>query len=143
MLALSTNAVEVYQIPEPVKTKEEPQEATKIYSVDLPGHRTEVRSLAVSSDDAILASASNGTSTELSIAQISPFLGSLKIWNLRTVGCIRTMDCGYAICSTFLPGDRHVRKSMSRNRPLTWCFLRSQWEPNPERYWSTISHLQH
>lgn len=47
----------------------------------------------MSSDDRILASASNG---------------SLKIWNLKTTACIRTMDCGHAVCSTFLPGDRHV-----------------------------------
>jgi len=73
MLALSTNAVEVYHIPEPIKTKEEPQEATKIYTVDLPGHRTEVRSLAVSSDDAILASASNGMSIRLHWSNIYLF----------------------------------------------------------------------
>ena len=34
--------------------------------------------------------------------------GSLKLWNMKTTACIRTMDCSYAICSTFLPGDRHV-----------------------------------
>jgi U3 small nucleolar RNA-associated protein 12 len=28
---------------------------------------------------------------------------------MKTTACIRTMDCGYAICSTFMPGDRHVR----------------------------------
>ena len=27
---------------------------------------------------------------------------------MKTTACIRTMDCGYAICSTFLPGDRQV-----------------------------------
>ena len=53
-----------------------------------------MRALSLSSDDLLLASASNG---------------SLKIWNMKTTACIRTMDCGYAICSTFLPGDRHVR----------------------------------
>ena len=36
------------------------------------------------------------------------FVGSLKIWNMKTTACIRTMDCGYAVCSTFLPGDRQV-----------------------------------
>ena len=35
--------------------------------------------------------------------------GTLKLWNVKTTACIRTMDCGYAICSTFLPEDRHVR----------------------------------
>ncbi|KAF7983876.1 hypothetical protein HWV62_18218 [Athelia sp. TMB] len=90
--ALASNALEVHNIPQPTKSKETP-EATRLYTVDLPGHRTDVRTLCLSSDDLLLASASNG---------------SLKIWNMKTTACIRTMDCGYAICSTFLPGDRHI-----------------------------------
>ncbi|KAG6837545.1 hypothetical protein H0H93_007726 [Arthromyces matolae] len=92
MTALASNAIEVYTIPQPTKSKDLP-EAVRCYSVDLPGHRTDVRTLSLSSDDEILASASNG---------------SLKIWNMKTNACIRTIDCGYAISSTFLPGDRHV-----------------------------------
>ncbi|TFK43635.1 WD-repeat-containing protein [Crucibulum laeve] len=92
-VALASNALEVYNVAQPTKSKEELPEATRAYSVDLPGHRTDVRTLCLSSDDQILASASNG---------------SLKIWNMKTTACIRTMDCGYAICSTFLPGDRHI-----------------------------------
>ncbi|KAK0468320.1 WD40-repeat-containing domain protein [Desarmillaria tabescens] len=93
LLALSSNAIEVYNIPPPVKSKEGPEEAIRLFSVDLPGHRTDIRSLSLSSDDQLLASTSNG---------------SLKIWNMKTNSCIRTMDCGHSICSTFLPGDRHV-----------------------------------
>ncbi|EPQ59303.1 WD40 repeat-like protein [Gloeophyllum trabeum ATCC 11539] len=92
-VALSSNALEVYNIPPPTKSKEETSEATRMYSLDLPGHRTDVRTLSLSSDDMLLASASNG---------------SVKIWNMKTTACIRTLDCGYAICSTFLPGDRQV-----------------------------------
>ncbi|KAF8165445.1 WD-repeat-containing protein [Crassisporium funariophilum] len=92
-VALASNALEVYNVPQPSKAKDELPEATRSYSVDIPGHRTDVRTLCISSDDQILASASNG---------------SLKIWNLKTVSCIRTMDCGYAVCSSFLPGDRHI-----------------------------------
>ncbi|OAX43873.1 WD40 repeat-like protein [Rhizopogon vinicolor AM-OR11-026] len=92
-VALSSNALEVYNVPPPTKSKEEIPEATRVFSVDLPGHRTDVRTMCLSADDQILASASNG---------------SLKLWNLKTTACIRTMDCGYAICSTFLPGDRHI-----------------------------------
>ncbi|KAI0720213.1 WD40 repeat-like protein [Cerioporus squamosus] len=92
-VALSNNALEVYNIPPPTKSKDAPPEASRVFSVDLPGHRTDVRTLCLSSDDALLASASNG---------------SLKIWNMKTTACIRTMDCGYAVCSTFLPGDRQV-----------------------------------
>ncbi|KAF9006480.1 WD-repeat-containing protein [Cyathus striatus] len=92
-VALSSNALEVYNVPQPVKSKEEIAEATRVFSVDLPGHRTDVRTLCLSSDDQVLASASNGL---------------LKIWNMKTTACIRTMECSYAVCSTFLPGDRHV-----------------------------------
>ena len=59
-MALSTNALEVYNIPAPSKSTEDSPEAARILSVDLPGHRADVRTLCLSSDDALLASASNG-----------------------------------------------------------------------------------
>ena len=43
--------------------------------------------------------------------------GGLKIWNLKTLACIRTLECGNAICSSFLPGDRHVRAA-----PVCFCY---------------------
>lgn len=100
MAALATNALEVYQLPpKPTKSKKnadedaETKEATRLHAVELPGHRTDIRTLSLSSDDALLASGSNG---------------SLKIWNVKTTKCLRTMECGYSICSAFLPGDRHI-----------------------------------
>lgn len=60
-VALATNALEVYSIPPPVKSKETLPEASRVLSVDLPGHRTDVRTLCLSSDDMLLASASNGS----------------------------------------------------------------------------------
>ena len=59
-IALSSNAIEVYNVPQPTKSKDQLPEAIRSYSVDLPGHRTDVRTLCISSDDQILASASNG-----------------------------------------------------------------------------------
>lgn len=91
--ALSNNALEVYDVPEYTKSKENPPESARLFSLDLPGHRTDVRTLSLSSDDTILASASNG---------------SLKIWNTQTTSCIRTLECGHSVCSTFLPGDQYV-----------------------------------
>ncbi|KAF9075943.1 WD-repeat-containing protein [Rhodocollybia butyracea] len=85
LTALSSNCLEVYTVPLPSKAKD-PLEATRMYSVDLPGHRSDVRTLCLSSDDQLLASASND---------------SLKIWNMKN-------NCLLAICSTFLPGDRHI-----------------------------------
>ncbi|QRV72846.1 small nucleolar ribonucleoprotein complex subunit Dip2 [Ceratobasidium sp. AG-Ba] len=92
MTALASNALEVYSIPPPTKSKEQP-EATRTFSLDLQGHRTDIRAVALSSDDQLIASASNGL---------------LKIWNVQSTSCIRTFDCGYALCCTFLPGDRQV-----------------------------------
>ncbi|KZS97786.1 WD-repeat-containing protein [Sistotremastrum niveocremeum HHB9708] len=94
-LALNSNALEVFNIPTPPKKidPESPPEASRSHSLELPGHRSDIRSLCLNSDDSLLASASNG---------------EVKIWNMKTFACIRTMECGYAICSTFLPGDRHV-----------------------------------
>ncbi|KAG8778743.1 hypothetical protein FRC16_003725, partial [Serendipita sp. 398] len=91
-IALSTNAVEVHSIPNPSKSKEVP-ESTRMYSLDLPGHRTDIRSVSLSNDEQLLATASNGL---------------LKIWNVKSMQCIRTFECGHAVCCTFLPGDRHV-----------------------------------
>lgn len=59
-LALSSNALEVYNVPPPAKTKDVLPETTRIFSVDLPGHRTDVRTLCLSSDDTLLASGSSG-----------------------------------------------------------------------------------
>lgn len=97
LAATTNNELEMYSISSKSserKTKsDEPPDYQRAFVVDMPGHRTDVRSLALSSDDRMLASSSNG---------------SLKIWNARTQSCIRTLDCGYALCSSFLPGDKIV-----------------------------------
>lgn len=99
LLAQANNSLEAYTIPSPSLTRKSKlpdgttPEPTKTHSLELPGHRQDIRTLCISSDDQVIASAASGT---------------LKIWNARTTACLRTMECGYAICSTFLPGDRHV-----------------------------------
>lgn len=97
LAATTNNQLEVYTIPTKQNDKksksDEPPDYQRSFSVELPGHRTDIRSLALSSDDRMLASACNG---------------SLKVWNVKTQSCIRTLDCGYALCSSFLPGDKIV-----------------------------------
>ncbi|KAK8853493.1 hypothetical protein IAR55_004200 [Kwoniella newhampshirensis] len=101
LLALANNSIESYTIPSPSASSRKASklpdgqspDPVKTHSIELPGHRQDIRAIAISSDDQTIVSAANGT---------------LKIWNARTTACIRTMECGYAICSTFLPGDRHV-----------------------------------
>ena len=97
LIAETNNQLEVWNIPVKLKEKSpkslEPSEYSRLVSVETPGHRADVRALALSSDDRMLASASNG---------------ELKIWNIKTQNCIRTLECGYALCAAFLPGDKIV-----------------------------------
>lgn len=62
----------------------------RVYGIEQQGHRTDVRALALSSDNKLVASASNGL---------------LNVWNIITGNCLRTFKCGYAVCAAFLPGD--------------------------------------
>ena len=97
LIAMANNLLEVYSVPTKQKEKtsktEEPPDYNHTFSVEMAGHRTDVRAVCLSSDDRMLASASNG---------------SLKIWNVRTQSCLRTLECGYALCASFLPGDKIV-----------------------------------
>jgi U3 small nucleolar RNA-associated protein 12 len=97
LVGTTNNQLEFYNIQTKEKTAKARQEDVPDYTrplaVDLPGHRADIRALALSSDDRMLASASNG---------------SLKIWNVKTQSCIRTFECGYALCCAFLPGDKVV-----------------------------------
>jgi U3 small nucleolar RNA-associated protein 12 len=94
LVGTSNNLIDVYEIAQKSKKKsEEAPDYTRTVSVELSGHRNDIRALALSSDDRMLASASSG---------------SLKIWNVRTQNCLRTLECGYALCCAFLPGDKIV-----------------------------------
>lgn len=46
-------------------------------------------------------------------------LGLLKIWNVKTRSCIRSIECGYALCCAFLPGNRHVSSCI----PCEWVVI--------------------
>ncbi|KAL3493017.1 hypothetical protein BJX62DRAFT_201932 [Aspergillus germanicus] len=95
LAATTNNQVEAYSVAMHNKKNKDEDELdyTRTLAVDMPGHRTDIRSVALSSDDRMLASASNG---------------SLKIWNVKTQNPLRTLECGYALCSAFLPGDKIV-----------------------------------
>ncbi|RHZ56449.1 hypothetical protein CDV55_104780 [Aspergillus turcosus] len=94
LAATTNNQLESYSVITANKKKDDDDsDYNRNLAVDIPGHRTDIRSIALSSDDRMLASASNG---------------SLKIWNVRTQSCLRTLECGYSLCSAFLPGDKIV-----------------------------------
>ncbi|KAK8209006.1 beta transducin [Zalaria obscura] len=98
LLASTTNnQLELYSVATKDKSKKsattEAPDYSRALAVDMPGHRTDIRALALSSDDRMLASASAGL---------------LKIWNVRTQSCLRTLECGQSLCCAFLPGDKIV-----------------------------------
>lgn len=99
LLHLTTNTLESHAVPLPPSGSRPPKtadaiEAKRLASVEVQGHRSDVRALDVSAGDDMLASGSNG---------------QVKVWNLKSLACIRTMDAGYVVCLSWLPGDRHVR----------------------------------
>ncbi|CAL9690674.1 unnamed protein product [Knipowitschia caucasica] len=88
-LLLQNNTIETYSL----KTTEKVPTANKTARLTLGGHRTDVRTLAFSSDNLAILSASGDT---------------VKVWNRPTLQVIRTMACEYALCSLFVPGDRQI-----------------------------------
>ncbi|CAG8521333.1 13198_t:CDS:10, partial [Acaulospora colombiana] len=94
LISLTNNALELYTLDLFSKNKEKGlNEPERLYSLDIPGHRNDIRTLALSSDDELLCSCSKS---------------DLKIWNIKSSSCIKTIECGYALSCSFLPGDRYV-----------------------------------
>lgn len=79
-------------------------EPIEVKSITYPGHRSDVRSLAFSSDGLSVASGSSD---------------SLKLWNRKSLACIRTVEqTGAILCCCFVPGDRHVLVGLKTGRLL-------------------------
>ena len=57
------------------------------------GHRSDVRSVALSDDDQLLLTASSA---------------GPKLWNPETGACIASMEGGYGLCVVFAPGNKHA-----------------------------------
>lgn len=62
-------------------------------SIIQPGHHSEVRSVCFSSDNLAVASGAGD---------------GVKIWNLSSANCLRTVETGYVLTICFAPGDRHL-----------------------------------
>uniref|UniRef100_A0A4W5PIV5 WD repeat-containing protein 3 n=1 Tax=Hucho hucho TaxID=62062 RepID=A0A4W5PIV5_9TELE len=88
-MLLQNNTVETYSL----KTSDKNPTGTQTTRLTLGGHRTDARTLAFSSDNIAVLSASGDT---------------VKVWNRSTLQVIRTMACEYALCSLFVPGDRQI-----------------------------------
>ncbi|CAM0870749.1 unnamed protein product [Alopecurus aequalis] len=83
-LSLNNNVLETYSVDN--------EKVSKMYSVEIHGHRSDIRSLSLNSEDNLLMSTSHN---------------AVKIWNPSTGDCLRTIDSGYGLCSAFVPGNRY------------------------------------
>lgn len=100
-VGLNNNSLELYSLNLNETNKD--KEISALRSITLHGHRTEVRALCFSSDNLAFASASGD---------------SIKLWNRQSLACIRTVECGYALTATFVPGDRHLIVGMRDGKML-------------------------
>ncbi|KAJ2086741.1 beta transducin [Coemansia sp. RSA 986] len=97
LVSQNNNALYLWSVPIPPPGKTTKQanlaDPSIVCAVEMPGHRSEPRALALSSDNELIASAANK---------------SLRVWNAQTGSCIRTLECGTALCASFLPGDQFI-----------------------------------
>ncbi|GMF55220.1 unnamed protein product [Phytophthora fragariaefolia] len=93
MLGLQNNSIETYTLSPGAAALED--RYAKSHALTLSGHRSDVRQVAISSDDQLILSLSGA---------------SVKIWNSRSLQCIRTLSDGLslALAAVFAPGNMHV-----------------------------------
>lgn len=84
-LSLNNNLLEIYSI--------ESSSTTRTSTIELQGHRSDIRSVTLSSDNTLLMSTSHS---------------AIKIWNPSTGSCLRTIDSGYGLCGLFVPGNKYA-----------------------------------
>ena len=99
-LSLSNNSLEIIDVIAPCGSLVseqglQPSDLSLDISrrIDQGGHRSDIRSLALSWDDQLLASSSNSC---------------LKVWRPHTGACLSSMDSGYGLSVLFVPGNNHV-----------------------------------
>lgn len=95
LATMNNNSLSVYSIApfETLEKKNAVPEYSVPFTLELPGHQTDVRAMCLSSASDVLATGSDG---------------SLKLWNVNSGACIRTFDCGYALCLTFILNDKFI-----------------------------------
>ncbi|CAH3120735.1 unnamed protein product [Pocillopora meandrina] len=87
ILLLQNNTIQLHSVTL------KPVESSCVSSVTLPGHRSDIRTLCFNADGSCLLSGSQE---------------SIKVWNRSSCQPIRTVSTGYALCSLFVPGDKHA-----------------------------------
>jgi len=84
-LAMHNNSLEVYELQE--------ESTSRVHSIELSGHRSDVRVAALSTDSTTLMTASHN---------------AVKIWNPRSGVCLRTIESDYGLSGTIVPGNRQA-----------------------------------
>ena len=106
VLALATNALEVHAITATKSEQNSLQFETDLVStLDMYGHPTGIRSIALSTDDTLACTVSKNMA---------------KVWNVNNRSCLRSLPLStsafnikskkasfYGLCVAFLPGDSH------------------------------------
>ncbi|KAJ3366149.1 hypothetical protein GGF32_006598 [Allomyces javanicus] len=85
MASLANNSIETFAVSDEAVQKQ--------HAVEMPGHRGDIRAVTLSQDDELAASA--GTNL-------------VKVWNVRTGTCIRSMESGYSLSVAFVPGGKYL-----------------------------------
>lgn len=78
---------------EGIGDEEEAAACSRLATLDLQGHRSDIRAVAISSDGSMVASVSHGLA---------------KAWSSKTRQCVRSVPCGFGLSVAFAPGDRHL-----------------------------------
>jgi len=89
LMVLANNQIEIVKCDLSVAEREV-ENGSKI---EMLGHKSNVKTLAFSSDNTAMMTAS---------------AEGVKVWNRASLNCVRTMPCGNALSCLFAPGDRHA-----------------------------------
>ncbi|XP_039024825.1 WD repeat-containing protein 3-like [Hibiscus syriacus] len=91
-LSLNNNLLEFYSIKSDGSEKTLSINLERTLSIELEGHRSDVRSVTLSSDNSFLMSTSHN---------------AVKIWNPSTDSCLKTIDSGYGLCGLIVPHNKY------------------------------------
>lgn len=98
-VTMNNNTVELHSLH--IAFKE--AESRHLRKISSQGHHSEVRTVAFSSDNLAIVSAS---------------AESVKMWNRPSLACLRTVDTSYVLTACFVPGDRHIMVGLKNGHML-------------------------
>ena len=103
LVSLSNNSIEIYKLNQEYT-------AEKTIAIDYQGHRSDVRSVTISTNGTLIATCSND---------------SVKVWSTKTYSCVSTCyfesnsDEYYPLCILFVPGNKYLIVGMKSGDLVT------------------------